>query len=345
MAGGICAALSVAALLPSCAPALKARFDMTASQKIVWPGEPEKPRVSYLWSLQEVGELAEGRRGFADVVAGRTLEDVTDPRTSNILLRPQEIFVDAKRYYIADPGAARLTVIDRKTMDVFHIIEGDDEDLVYPRGVVADEEGIIYVSDSDLKKVLAFDPMGKFRFAFEGEFARPEGLAIDQARGIVYVVDTNAHVVYRYGKDGKRLGSVGGRGSGDGEFNYPTYACADSLGRLYVTDFLNFRIQVFSPDGVFVKAFGMLGDTFEALEKPKGVAVDTEGHIYVVDNAQDTVKIFNQDGQLLLFFGNRGHDLGEFYMPTGIHIDGQDIIYIADTINMRIQAFKFLGGN
>lgn len=320
-------------------------MDMTATGGIVWPGEPDKPRIRYLWSLRDVGVPEGGRRGLLDIIAGKTPTDSIDPRESSTLLRPQGVFADEGRYYITDPGAGRVTVIERDTRRVFHIIETRDEDILYPRGVVADREGTIYVSDADLRKVMAYSPKGKFRFYFEGDFLRPEGLAIDRDRGVIYVVDTNAHTVYRYGTDGKRTGAIGGPGGAEGEFHYPTYAFADKNGELYITDFLNFRIQIFSPGGKFIRSIGVLGDSQDALDKPKGVAVDTEGHIYIVDGRQDMVKIFNGEGRLLLVFGETGHGIGRFYLPAGIFIDGDNIIYIADSLNMRIQAFQFLGGD
>ncbi len=334
-----------ACVLVSCAPVYKARVDMTATGGILWPGPPEKPRVRYLWSLRDVGAPGEGENRYLDLLAGRTLEDISDPQTSPTLLRPQGVFVDENRYYIADPGAARVSVIDRKTTDVFHITEASDESLAYPRSVIADGAGAIVIADSELKKVLRYSPSGKFVGYFEGEFQRPEGLAIDASRGIVYVVDTDAHAVYSYGTDGRRKGNVGRVGIGAGEFYYPTYAAVDRSGNLYVTDFLNFRIQVFSPDLQWLTSIGSQGDSFDTLDKPKGVAVDSGGHVYIVDAAQNMVKVFSREGKLLLFFGEKGHGYGEFYLPSGIFIDNRDTIYVADSLNMRVQAFQFLGGD
>lgn len=334
-------------LTSACAPALqKAYFDTTASGAISWPGKPEKPRIKYLWTLQNVGyEVKEGKGGVLELVAGSEAEGMTDPRSSRMLVMPQGVYADDKRLYIADPGALRITVVDRKTLEVRHILEAKEDALEHPRGIVADRAGNIYVSDITLRRVAAFSPELQYLFSFEGELQRPEGLALDKRRNRIYVVDTDAHAVYLYDTAGKRIGSIGRRGEGMGELYFPTYASVDAQGNLYVTDFMNFRVQVFSPEGVFLKSIGSLGDSYETFDKPKGVAVDTEGHIYVVDGAKDMVKIFNQEGQLLLFFGEKGHRYGDFYLPTGIFIDEQNVVYVADSINMRIQAFQFLGGD
>lgn len=331
--------LSLLFLLPSCAPQFyTSNIDMTAFGGIIWPGEPEEPRIRYLWSLQQVN-YKEGKT-FIDILTG--MEDPYDPKNFPILVRPQGIYVDDKRFYIADPGAGRLTVIDKKEMKTFHIFEADTEELQYPISAVSDREGHIYVSDPELGKVLKYRSDGRFISSFEGEFRRPAGLAIDRKGDILYVADTLAHKVYVYTTTGIRLSELGGRGEGDGEFNYPNYLFVDSEGLLYVSDSLNFRIQIFGPDGRFITKFGEPGDAYHTFDKPKGVATDSEGHIYVVDAGKDMVKIFDREGNLLLFFGEKGHDYGKFYLPTGIFIY-DDLIYVADTINMRIQAFEYLG--
>ncbi|MCX7793695.1 MAG: 6-bladed beta-propeller [Thermodesulfovibrionales bacterium] len=333
--------LPILFLLCSCASTFyTSRIDLTASGGILWPGEPEKPRIKYLWSLQNVNYTEAA--GALDILAG--IDDPDNPKYSPILLRPQGVYVDEKRLYIADPGAGRITVIDRNNMRTFHILDADNEELQYPVSVVSDKAGNIYVSDPELKKVMIYSSRGRFVSFFEGEFLRPSGLGIDRQRNIIYVADTLGHKVYVYSTSGKRLGEIGGRGEGDGEFNYPGYLSVDRNGYLYVSDSLNFRIQIFGSDGRFIKKFGEPGNAYHTLDKPKGVAADSEGNIYVVDAGMDMVKIFNQEGRLLLFFGEKGHDYGKFYLPTGIFIDEQDVIYVADTINMRIQAFEFLGG-
>lgn len=334
--------LTFSLTLASCAPSFTlSRIDMTAHGGILWPGEPEKPRIRYLWALQQVNYM-EGK-DIRDIILGA--DNPSDPRESPILLRPQGIYVDDRRYYIADPGAGRVTIINRKDMRTFHIIYAGAEELIYPISVVSDSAGNIYISDSELGRVIKYREDGKFAAYFKGEFSRPAGLGIDRMRDIIYVADTLAHKIYIYNTSGERLGELGGRGDGDGEFNYPGYLFVDRSGYLYVSDSLNFRIQIFNPHGQFIKKFGETGDAFHNLEKPKGLAVDTEGHIYVVDAGKDMVKVFDRDGRLLLFFGERGHDYGRFYLPSGIFIDKENIIYVADTINMRIQAFQFLGGD
>jgi DNA-binding beta-propeller fold protein YncE len=326
-------------ILMSCA-SQKALIDHTAREKIFWPGPPEKPRIAYLWNVS----LLSGDAGARAVVFFAGDDDLTDPKTSGRLLRPYAIFVDEQEtVYVADPGAFRITIIDPKTGDTRNIVKAGAEEFISPVGIAAFQEKI-YVSDSFLNKVFILSADGTRISEFQGEFRRSTALALDRNNGIIYVSDTLAHFVYQYDLNGKRLGVIGGNGSEDGQFNFPTHLWVDRAGRLYVTDAMNFRIQIFSPDGAFEDKFGILGDAYGHLDKPKGVATDSDGNIYVVDSIKDMVKIFNRDGKLLLFFGKQGRDVGQFWLPSGIFIDMKNRIYVADTYNGRIQAFSYLGG-
>ena len=322
----------------SCAP-VKALIDRTALEKIVWPGPPEKPRISYLWSVSSWGSE---QSGIAEFFAGASDFDPADPRSAERLIRPYGVFVDEADYlYITDPGAYRVTIIGTREGDVRHILSAGSEDFLSPISVVA-YRGKILVSDSLLKKVFIFDASGKLESTFEGVFERPTGLGLDAVRGIVYVADTTAHTVYLHDSSGRRLGSIGGHGTDKGEFNFPTHLWVDKRGDLYVVDSMNFRIQIFSGGKTFAAAFGTVGDAYGNLEKPKGIAVDSQDNTYVVDSIRDMVKIFDREGRLLLFFGGQGHDYGQFWLPSGIFIRN-DVIYISDTYNGRIQAFRYLG--
>ncbi len=338
------AAVLMAVLATACAPS-RAAIDYTMSEGIVWPGQPEKPRIKYLWSLQRV-EGGEGPGKFARFVAGDIGYDASAPQYSDVLVAPHGVFVDDREVlYVADPGAKRVTVVNLKDMKSFNITRAGGMSLMTPIGVVVSPDGRVYVSDADLAKVAVFNEKGKFMKFFGGEFKRPTGLAINAAEELIYVADTWEHMVYVYGFDGTRKGSIGQRGEGPGKLNYPTHISVDADGLLYVSDTLNFRIQIFSPTGKLLNTFGLIGDSFDTFDKIKGIAVDTEGHIYVVDSAQDMVKIYNREGELLLFFGKTGQYYGDFNLPAGIYIDANDRIYIADSMNMRLQAFQFLGGD
>lgn len=323
----------------SCAPGV-ANIDYTLHGGIVWPGPPEKPRVKYLWSLSDVQSDGKGPGG-GDIYFG-----AVSRQDSPTLMAPHGLFVDgSERLYIADPGGMRINVINLRNNESFYFYGVDSGDLRYPISVAASPDGSVFVTDAELKKVFVFDERGRFRFAFEGEFMRPTGLAVDARAKRVYVADTWAHTLQVHDFSGKRIGTIGKRGEDDGEFNFPTHLAVGRDGSVYVSDTGNFRVQVFGPDGVFQNSFGQPGDSFRDFDKIKGIALDTEGNIYVVDSSRDTVKIYDRQGRLLLFFGEKGGFYGQFLLPTGIFVDSRNRVYVSDTLNMRVQAFQFMGGD
>lgn len=324
----------------------KAAIDYTMADGIVYPGPPEKPRIKYLWSLSRISGV-EGAGRFASAVIG-TDPVSDDPRDAETLQRPHGVYVDARDImYMTDPGGGRVAVVDLKSMESFKITTAGDLALSSPISAVSDAEGRIYVSDSDLRKVAVYDKKGGFLYFFKGEFKRPTGMAVNLAKGLVYVCDTWAHMVYVYGLDGQRKGMIGGPGESteSGKLNYPTHAAVDPGGGIYVSDTLNFRVQMFTETGKYVHSFGVLGDSVGSFDKIKGIAVDSGGHIYVADSAQDMVKIYNKEGRLLLYFGQKGRFYGMFMQPSGLFIDTKDRIYVSDSLNGRVQAFQFLGGD
>jgi sugar lactone lactonase YvrE len=85
---------------------------------------------------------------------------------------------------------------------------------------------------------------------------------------------TNAAQVFT-GKIETERGFAGGAGAGPGEFINATSVDCDAQGRVYVSDFMNDRIQIFSPDGKFLKQI--------KTEKPAIVKVNRKnGEIWVI---------------------------------------------------------------
>jgi DNA-binding beta-propeller fold protein YncE len=248
--------------------------------------------------------------------------------------------------YVADPGARGVHRFDPNNGRYRLIRRKNKRPLPSPVGLAVGPKGEVYVADSLLQQLFVIMPASKVAapFPLQAMVKQPTTLALDPAAGRLYVVDTGVHQVKVFGMDGELQFTIGRRGTGDGEFNYPTAIWRDKAGRLVITDSLNFRIQVFDGSGGFIEKFGKLGDATGDLSRPKGVATDRFGHIYVVDSLFHAVQIFNMSGDFLLSFGNQGQGPGEFWLPTGIFIGEDDTIYVADSHNQRIQVFRYVGG-
>jgi DNA-binding beta-propeller fold protein YncE len=275
-------------------------------------------------------------RRVADFVAGADEE---------WLVRPTGVAADGQRVYVADPGARALWILDPAAGEVRRVREATGGALASPVAVAIGPRGLVFVADSERAEVLAYDAGGApAGTAARAGLRRPAGLAYDAARDRLYVADSAAHRIAVFASDGRPLGTLGRRGTGPGEFNFPTHLALDREGRLLVTDSLNFRLQALDAEGAFQRSFGLHGDASGEFASPKGVALDSAGHVYVVEALFDAVQIFDRSGRYLLAFGERGTAPGQFSLPGGVSIDGKDRIYVADSYNQRIQVFQYLRG-
>jgi len=325
-------------LCAGCAgPALRAPDP--EAESLVWPQPPQTPRIQYVRSVSgpsDIGITKSWFRRTVDTLLGR------DDAEEKILV-PYGVFADAGGIYVTDTAARLLHVFDLEEGKYFQIRESLKDELVSPIGVAVDgKRGEIYLSDSVLRQVFVFGKGGKYlrEIGSSELFVRPTGIALGGEK--VYVVDTHLHQVLVFDtKSGELAFRIGSNGSGQGEFNYPTNIFIRN-GLLYITDSMNFRVQMFTMDGTFLSAFGKLGDGSGDFSKPKGIAVDSEGHIYVADAHFDAVQIFDREGNLLLIFGSSGKGSGEMILPAAMFIDEKDMVYVADSYNNRVQVFRYL---
>ncbi len=309
--------------------------------ELVWPLPPEQPRIKYLQSYSRRGHFGtEGKDRFLEALLGE------DPASKERMVKPYAVTADNRgRVYVTDTGIGVVWVFDAEKKQVRFLGDSGQGRLATPTGVAVDPRGVVFVSDSKLARVFGFDESGKVVLAIgeADELKSPAGLAIDRSSGRLYVADSRLHKVRVYDSaSGKFLHEFGERGTEPGKFNYPTNLFFRN-GRVYVTDTMNFRVQIFDPDGRHVGKLGEMGANLGQFARPKGVAVDSEGNAYVVDTAFNNFQIFNGGGELLLFVGRVGTQPGEFWLPAGLFIDEQDRILVVDQYNRRVQAFQYLG--
>ncbi len=306
----------------------------------VWPGAPEAPRVTFVQTIVRAEDLGIHRsflQRLGDLLFGA--EDLS-------IVRPMAVVESAGVVYVADPGIRGVHRFDTAAGSHQVLRAEDDKPLPSPVGLALGSAGEVFVTDSVLHKVFVIAPGAKAAVALQlrAELRQPTGIAVDASSGRMYVVDTAAHHILVFERDGSLAATIGQRGDADGQFNFPTLLWRDAAGRLYVTDALNFRLQVFDERGHFVTKFGRHGDGSGDLARPKGVATDSHGHIYVVDGLLHALQIFDASGRLLLGVGSQGHGRGEFWLPAGIFINAINTIYVADAYNRRVQVFRYVGG-
>lgn len=319
-------------LLGACAGAPVRRVGQVRDGDPAWPREPGH-QIAWVGEITVPESLGIQQGFFA-----RLWSVLTGDVEETALYRPFGVAVAPDgRIAVADPGRRAVRVYEPAANRHLRL----DTGLEYPiaAAFVGD---LLLVADAQTAQVSAFDRAGA-SIAVPWKlptFGRPAGFALDLPRHRLFVVDVQRHCVHVVSLDGGAPTSFGTRGSAAGQLNFPTAIAVDAAGRVFVSDAMNFRVQVFTAELLPLRVFGAAGDAPGSFSKPKGLAVDRDGTVYVVEGLFDVVQAFDVQGPLLGVFGGTGTGAGRFWLPAGMAIDAQRRLYVADTWNERVQVFE-----
>lgn len=216
-----------------------------------------------------------------------------------------------------------------------------DGQFVFPEAVGVDQNGNVFVADTEDHRIEKFTSTGTFLRQWgsmggaDGQFDSPEGVAVDGA-GSVYVVDANNRV-QKFDNNGTFLTSWGDAGSGDGQLSSPAAVAVDGNGNVFVADRFNNRIQKFTNGGTFLTKWGSVGNGDGQFSIPDGVAVDGDGNVFVADQFNHRIQKFTSTGTFLAKWGRLGLGDGEFSDLEGVAVNGDGDVFVADVD--RIQKF------
>ncbi len=160
------------------------------------------------------------------------------------------------RIFVAGSGVVGLLVFDNEgkylgsIVPVDSVIPGKEENATID-DVAIDSKGNIYMISEYMGRGYVYDYSGSFLFKFgmkggsSGKLSRPEGIAIDEVKKRIFVVDYMRHTISIYSLiDGRYIDEFGGLGWLPGWFCYPTDVEVDGRGNVIVSDNFNKRIQV-----------------------------------------------------------------------------------------------------
>jgi sugar lactone lactonase YvrE len=262
---------------------------------------------------REVRTLAGDDPGFAD---GRM--------DAARFYKPTGVAIDRQgNLYVADSGnnAIRKVTPDGMTVTLAGGTKGERDgagrqaQFNDPKSVAVDDQGTVYVVDAGnhrLRKITAdgtVTTLAGSTLGFEdgpgGEanFARPEGITIDNA-GNILVADTLNHRIRKVTPQGHvtTLAGSGLQGMLDGpaakaRFNNPADVDMDVTGIVYVADSENNCVRMIRPDGSVGTLAGQPGTTFTngtgdlaQFYRPTGLNTDAVGKVYVADTGNDCIR-------------------------------------------------------
>lgn len=169
--------------------------------------------------------------------------------------------------------------------------------------VVQDKRGHFYVGQyGQIDQIQEFDPEGTFirRWGSQGrklgEFARPQGLLIDD-EGLLWIADASNHRLQVFDVQGKTeipklVLHWGDEGSEPGKLKYPYGIEFDKDGTLLIAEFGNHRVQRFTRDGQPLACWGSPGRDAGQFKDPWALIMDSKRNLHVLDTGNNRVQRF-----------------------------------------------------
>lgn len=186
---------------------------------------------------------------------------------------------------------------------------GEVAGMIGPRGIALDEDGTIYVADTDRSRVAVFSSQGEFLRSIGDPAIAPPGGGLRQPWSLDVGPD----------------------------------------GLVYVADTWNNRVAVFTQEGDFVRAWGHEGvpasdPSPEAMWGPRDLKIGPDGLVYVADTGGKRIRVYTPEGEWVHDIGSGGAGLGQVDEPVGLAFNPVSReLYVAEAWNKRIQVFDLSG--
>ena len=231
----------------------------------------------------------------------------------------------------------------------------------YPKAVVVDSSGNVYVADWGNHTIRKITPAGVVTTLAgtagtsgstdgtggSASFYSPSSVATDSA-GNVYVADTNNYTIRKITPVGvvtTLAGTAGISGSADGagaaaSFSDPESVATDSAGNVYVSEFNTCTIRKITSTGLVTTLAGMAGEwgstdgtgAAARFGNLLGVATDSAGNVYVADWGNSTIRRITPAGAVTTVVGGAGQAgfgpgslPGLLSGPTGVAVSGNSL--------------------
>jgi DNA-binding beta-propeller fold protein YncE len=225
----------------------------------------------------------------------------------------------------------------------------------------ADGLGRLFALDPDYGYIYQYDGEG-FRVARlgglakgGGPLAKPVALAASPDGSALSVLDAGQSGVVRFNlrAPAEKPLLFGQPGKNNGQFQDPIAVAMDGLGRTYVLDAKQHRVQVFDAGGAFLYLFGHYdhGKLKDELSEPLKLAVDPRGTAaYVYDDDTYEIKKFALDAQAnsgshVNNSGGKGDGPGQLRAVQGMGCDRLGLLYVIDSSRGDLQLMDFRGSN
>lgn len=174
-----------------------------------------------------------------------------------------------------------------------------------PRGIGADSQGNLFVSDTTNKRIMKYDKNGTFiklwTFTGEGAFSANTRLAVDHQDHVI-VADAAGGRIYKFDNNGNPLLAFG-----------------------------NPKL----PSGLIDTTYNAAPGSFDTSANPNaaGIAVDADDNIYVMDAGNSRVEKFDKNGKYLYQWTSPA---GFTSSNGGIAVDAAGNVYVGDSKGIQV---------
>jgi len=244
--------------------------------------------------------------------------------------------------------------------------------LNLPQGLVATDDGTVYLSDSDNARVLELPADGTIAVLVDEDLRAPDGLSLDGQGGLlladplmqrIYLIDLATGGMAPVAGNGERGSTPDSIDALEAALISPSDVAVGPDGRVYFAETGTHRVRRIEPDGLLVTVAGrgtpgFAGDGGPAreafLNEPTGL-IFGEGFLYIADSGNNRIMAVQLGDSTIAmiagagtpgFAGDGGPAIEALLdSPTALAI-GNDatVLYIADTGNHRIRAMNLATG-
>jgi len=217
-----------------------------------------------------------------------------------------------------------------------------------PLGIAATADRI-FVGNETLHTIEVYDRNGVKLSDMPGTFSIPTSLAVDDATGLLFILDSGTRTITVLTYAGDPVRTITGDAAGNGMFVNPVALAVDPVRQeILVSDYGNVnssfsppaRIRIYTYAGVFVTAIsGSSG-----FSRPQGLCV-TGDRIFVTDGWLGQVLLFTRLSSTQTAsagtLGSYGDGPGQLKLPLDVLVDpSSKDVYVTSNSAGRIERFE-----
>ncbi len=225
-----------------------------------------------------------------------------------------------------------------------------------PRHIAIDSSNFLYIADSNNHRVQIFNVSNPAAITFvatlgvpgvagadNAHLNSPQGVAVDVARGRIYVADANNKRVQVFNRVTRAYLTT---------VSIPSYTsdvAVDSAGNLYVSEpwFDRDEVRQFNSGLVYVRTYGTTGVPYLSngylYNRPSGLAIAPDGSIYIGESGGRRLIKLNSAGTVQWIKGapgDWGRDNNHFTYVEDVTLDSSGRVYAVDRSNHRVQIYN-----